>query len=504
MMIAERANRTVLLIDDEVAGLQLRELVLQSAGFRAFTATNDDDAMELFRLHDINAVVTDHLLGRTTAAGLAAAMKRLKPHVPIVSLSGTTNLEEALTYADQFIGKGEGPETLINTLEQLLGHKEAELKAAAAQEVTASLPTSALLAAIVEDSSDAILSKTLNGIVTSWNHAAEIMYGYSRQEMVGKSVAMLLPADRPSEVNHILSRLKRGERLYHFETVRVTKDGRELDVALTISPIRDAHGRLVGASTIARDITEQRNAQEALQKAEKLALAGRMAATVAHEINNPLEAIGNILYLLRNVVELSPEARKYVDIAYEELKRVSEIAKLTLGMQRGAPDSRESVQVTKLLDNVLTLYQGRTKTLGVKVTREYSFDGALVGSPGELRQVFSNLIVNAMDALAIKGDKLAVSVRCVRRWDTGERGIRVNVCDNGPGVPPEHRSQLFQAFYTTKGEHGTGIGLWVSRAIVQKHGGRMRIRSSVTPGRSGTCFSVFIPMGKTGQVSKAA
>ncbi len=503
MMVAERANRTVLLIDDEVAGLQLRELVLQSAGFRAFTATNGDDAMELFRLHDINAVVTDHLLGRSTAAGLAAAMKRLKPHVPIVSLSGTTNLDEALTYADQFIGKGEGPETLINLLEELLGQREAELKAAEAQEMT-SLPTSALLTAIVEDSSDAILSKTLSGIVTSWNHAAEVMYGYSRQEMIGRSVATLLPPDRPNEVSHILSRLKRGERLYHFETVRVTKDGRELDVALTISPIRDTSGRLVGASTIARDITEQKNAQEALQKAEKLALAGRMAATVAHEINNPLEAIGNILYLLRNVVELNAEARKYVDIAYEELKRVSEIAKLTLGMQRGAPDSRESVQVTRLLDNVLTLYQGRTKTLGIQVGRKYDFDGSLVGSPGELRQVFSNLIVNAMDALAIRGDKLAVSVRYARRWDTGERGIRVNVCDNSPGVPPEHRSQLFQAFYTTKGEHGTGIGLWVSRAIVQKHGGRMRIRSSVKPGQSGTCFSVFLPTGKAGQASQVA
>lgn len=503
-MTSERANHTVLLIDDEVAGLRLRELVLQSAGFKALTATNGDDAMELFRLHDIDAVVTDHLLGRTSAAELAASMKRLKPFVPIVSLSGTTNLDEALTYADQFIGKGEGPEILIDTLEQLLGQRDVELTAAEAQKTQASLPTSALLAAIVEDSSDAILSKTLSGIITSWNHAAEAMYGYTREEVVGKSVTVLLPPDRPNEVHHILSRLKRGERIYHFETVRVTKDGRELDVALTISPIRDASGRLVGASTIARDITEQKNAQEALQKAEKLALAGRMAATVAHEINNPLEAIGNTLYLLRNVVELSAEARKYVDIAYEELRRVSEIAKLTLGMQRGAPDRRELVRVTKLLDDVLTLYQGRTKTLGIKVSRKYSFDGVLVGSAGELRQVFSNLIVNAMDALSIKGDKLAVSVRCIRRWDTGEHGIRVNVCDNGPGVPPEHRSRLFQAFYTTKGEHGTGIGLWVSRAIVQKHGGRMRIRSSVKPGHSGTCFSVFIPMDEAVERSKAA
>ena len=490
-----RTNCTVLLIDDEQAGLQLRKLVLENTGYKVLTATSPDEAIELFRLHDVDVVVTDHLLGRATAAGLASTMKRLKPHIPIVSLSGTTSFDEALRYADHFIGKVEGPEVLIATLGQLMAQNRQERKPLTVGQSTGApdLPLQALLAAIVEDSTDAILSKTLDGTVMSWNHAAELMYGYTREEMIGKPVAMLLPPDRPDEVAHILSRLKRGERLFHFETVRLAKNGRKLQVALTISPIRNGSGELVGASTIARDITEHKNAEEALRKAEKLALAGRMATTVAHEINNPLEAIGNILYLLRNVVELSAEARRYVETAQQELKRVSEITKLTLGMQRGAADRRESVQVTKLLDNVLTLYERKSKTLGIQIQRRYSYDDVVIGSPGELRQVFSNLIVNAMDALAASGNKLVVSVRQARRWDTGAEGVRISIGDDGPGIAPAHRSQLFQAFYTTKGELGTGIGLWVSKAIVHKHGGALRVRSSVRGGQSGTCFSVFLP-----------
>ncbi len=504
--MSQRTNCTILLIDDEQAGLQLRKLVLENTGYQVFSATSPDEAMSLFRLHDVDVVVTDHLLGRATAAALAASMKRLKPHVPIVSRSGTTNIDEALRYADHFIGKAEGPDTLIATLDRVLAQSAGKRKPVPVGQSPAlgDLSTvQALLAAIIEDSTDAILSKTLDGIVTSWNHAAEIMYGYTREEMVGKPVATLLPADRPDEVAHILSRLKRGERISHFETIRLSKNGRKLQVALTISPIRNGQGELIGASTIARDITEQKNAEEALRKAEKLALAGRMATTVAHEINNPLEAIGNILYLLQNAVELNAEARSYVDAAQQELKRVSEITTLTLGMQRGAADRNESVQVSKLIENVLTLYQRKTKSLGIEVQRRYDYDGAVFGSLGELRQVFSNLIVNAMDALADNGNKLIISVRRGRRWDTGAEGVRVSILYAGPGIASDHLSQLFQAFYTTKGERGTGIGLWVSNTIIKKHGGNLRVHSSVRAGRSGTCFSVFLPLESVAELSQA-
>ena len=189
--MSQRTNCTILLIDDEQAGLQLRKLVLENTGYQVFSATSPDEAMSLFRLHDVDVVVTDHLLGRATAAALAASMKRLKPHVPIVSLSGTTNIDEALRYADHFIGKAEGPDTLIATLDRVLAQSAGKRKPVPVGQSPAlgDLSTvQALLAAIIEDSTDAILSKTLDGIVTSWNHAAEIMYGYTREEMVGKPV----------------------------------------------------------------------------------------------------------------------------------------------------------------------------------------------------------------------------------------------------------------------------------------------------------------------------
>jgi PAS domain S-box-containing protein len=487
----------VLLIDDEAAGMRLRKLVLESNGFTVFSSADSEEALSLFRRHDVDVVITDHLLGRTTAVDLANEIRRSKPYVPIVSLSGTSNSDEVLEYADYFVSKGDGPDALMATLNQITR----TIVAGAQPQAVGRKPTvppdratlQELLSAIVEDSTDAILSKTLDGTILSWNRAAEDLYGYTREEILGDSVEKLLPPDRPDEIKHILARLKRGERISRFETVRVAKDGRHIDVSLTISPVRDESGQLVGASAIAHDITERKKTEEALRKAEKLALAGRMLTTVAHEINNPLESIGNVLYLLRKNPNLDAGATAFVEAAQEELKRVADITRVTLGIQRGQSMEHERVDITKLLDNVVTLYSRRAATIGVTIERKYKGDGAVIGSLGELRQVFSNLFINALDALTKTGSRLVLGVRNATDWATGENGVRVSICDNGSGITPERRANLFQAFYTTKGEQGTGIGLWVSKSIVLQHNGSIRLRSSVRPGHTGTCFSVFLP-----------
>ena len=191
------------------------------------------------------------------------------------------------------------------------------------------------------------------------------MYGYRGDEIIGKPVSILLPSDRPNEVHDILQRLNRGERIEHFETRRLAKDGRQLSVSLTVSPIRDSHGNIVGASTIARDITQIKMAEQALRNSEKLAVAGRMAATVAHEINNPVEAVSNILYLLENSTQLDDTARQFVRAAQTELRRIGQITKLTLGFYRGGEHRKTQVRITELIDDVLTLYARQIESLGI-------------------------------------------------------------------------------------------------------------------------------------------
>jgi signal transduction histidine kinase len=288
--------------------------------------------------------------------------------------------------------------------------------------------------------------------------------------------------------------LKKGQKVEHLETMRVAKDGHLLTVSLTLSPIWDAGGRIIGASTIARDITRSKLAEQSLRNSEKLAVAGRMAATVAHEINNPLEAVTNALYLLADSSNLDESARQFLTSAQAELAKVRQIAIATLGLHRGDEEHQQPIRVSELIDNVLSLYERRLRSLGIAVETRYETDVLVNAFPGELRQVFSNLIVNAVDAMEKSGNKLCVHIFASSCGTVPtQKGIRITISDNGAGIPADKRGQLFELFYTTKGNKGTGIGLWVCLGIVQKYGGKIRLRSAVRSGRSGTTFSVFLP-----------
>jgi len=480
----------ILAVDDEKSGLYFRKLILEHAGHSVLSATNVEEAMQLFRSNAVDLVITDHLLGRKTGAEMAKEMKRLKPGVPIVLLSGTTS-DPDLDGADAFLSKTEGPEDLLSIVDGLLHSKSSSLLSERTK--PESIPLPALLTAIVEDSDDAIFSKTTDGIILTWNKAAEAMYGYRPDEIIGQNVSILLPPDRPNEVKEILERLQRGERLQHLETNRKTKDGRILSVSLTISPVRDANGNVIAASTIARDITQTKQAQEALRNSERFVIAGRMAATIAHEINNPLETVTNIVYLLGKNPTLDDTARGYLKVADEELRRVGQITRATLGLYRDRDTSPTQVNVVGLLETILMLYQRQLQAVGANVETRFRSAGIVQGVSGELRQVFSNLVANAIDALDETGTQLRIRVHDARDWGHDQRqGIKVIVADDGVGMSPKTISNLFQAFYTTKGSKGTGVGLWVSQGIVAKHGGWIRVRSR-TGTRHGTCFVVFLP-----------
>ena len=348
------------------------------------------------------------------------------------------------------------------------------------------------LAAIVESSDDAIVSKNLDGIITSWNRGAERIFGYTADEIVGKSVLTIIPPELHTEEPQILANLRAGRRIEHYDTERVTKDGRRIPVSLTISPIKDPSGKIIGASKIARDISERKRVQEALIQSEKLAATGRMAAAIAHEINNPLEAVTNLAYLLSLDPTLNPTARSYSQMMLDEIGRASEITKQTLAFYRESGKPGE-FDVRSLLDNVINLNRPKFHRRKIEITTEYRSSESLFGYAAEVRQVFANLLINAADAVPNGG---CIRIRVQVKWLGAKLGrcVMVSIADNGTGIADEHRSRLFEPFFTTKGNLGNGLGLWVSNGIAEKHGGKILVRSCTETEFSGTVFAVLLPL----------
>ena len=358
------------------------------------------------------------------------------------------------------------------------------------------------LAAIVEFADDAIIGKNLDGTITSWNASAVRLFGYQPEEIIGQSVLTLIPPELRHEEVEILRNLRAGQRMEHYETRRQRKDGTTFEVSLTISPVRDITGKVVGASKIARDISDRRRAEAALIQTEKLAAIGRMAAAIAHEVNNPLEAVTNLAYLLTVQPSLDEEARGYARLLLDEVGRASRITRQTLAFYRDSTTAGP-VNLPEVLDSVLDLHHPTTVQKNIRVLRNFrAHDATVNGFASELRQVFANLILNAIDALPPRGGELHVKVDHGRR-NRGE--VRVTIADNGCGMLRGTREHIFQPFFTTKTGRGNGLGLWVSDGIVRKHGGRIRVHSSVTAGRSGSIFTVILPCsGEAAAVQRAA
>ena len=349
-----------------------------------------------------------------------------------------------------------------------------------------------LLSNIVESTDDAILSKDLDGVITSWNRGAERIYGYTPAEVVGKHVSMLTPPERRDEIPHIMERLRRGERIEHYETIRMTKDGRRLIMSLTISPLINDDGVIVGASAIGRDITEKRRAEEALRISERLAAAGRLAATIAHEINNPLEAVTNLAYLISQSSNIPADIRQYVDLMTQELNRVTHIARQALAFYRDTSQAVE-VDLQQQVELVLELYAPRLTSKNISIRKSFETNGIVHGYPGELRQVLSNLIINAVEATNVGGE-LEISISPSRMpLDPNVSAVVVRIADNGPGIDEKHRDRIFDPFYSTKGERGSGLGLWVSRGIISKHGGEILLNTSTDRVKHGTEFLILLP-----------
>jgi PAS domain S-box-containing protein len=351
--------------------------------------------------------------------------------------------------------------------------------------------TNNFLAAIIASSDDAIISKDLNGIICSWNEGARRIFGYQAEDMIGQPILRLIPPELHYEENFILAKIRSGERLDHFETTRIRKNGQRFPVSVTISPIKDDSGTIVGASKIARDVSDRKKVERLAIEAEKIATTGRMAAAIAHEINNPLASVLNLIFLARQDGTPTEDVRTYLATAESELERVSHIARQTLGYYRDTGTPSE-IYVHNLAEDVLSVYRNRLLAQNIAVETNFTDRSRIGVHSGEIVQVFSNVIANAIDAMPA-GGTLSISTTQTRKAE--KDGLQIVVSDTGQGIRSEHLARVFEPFFTTKGTLGTGIGLWVARQIVEGHGGQISISSSTGPGDSGTAVAIHLPFG---------
>jgi PAS domain S-box-containing protein len=348
----------------------------------------------------------------------------------------------------------------------------------------------AWLAAIVDSSDDAIIAKTLEGIITHWNGAAQQMYGYTADEIVGRPVSVLIPPDRPDELPHILDRIAQGERVDHYETERVRKDGRRIEVSVTISPIRDASGAVRGASAIARDITERKLAEQerARLRAELDELRRHFTAMVTHELRNPLTSLWGFAQLMKRRQAYNDEAVDAILAQSAQLDRLlSDLAAVTQGAEAKMELRRSPVDLLQLTRRSVDEAQASTKAHRVRADLPDRLP------PGHwdadrLSQVFRNLLLNAVKYSPDGGD-IVVTVR-----DERAQAV-VSVRDQGRGISADDLPRIFDRFYRARGAasmRGSGLGLPITKLLVEAHGGRIQVESKVG---EGSVFTFTLPYG---------
>lgn len=341
---------------------------------------------------------------------------------------------------------------------------------------------------------DAVIATDKEGMVTFLNPIAEELTGIKIANGYRQPIETVFPifnerTGKPAE--NPVARVLADGRIVGManHTVLHRGDGKVIPIEDSAAPIFDDQKKLRGVVMVFRDVTAQKQSETVLRKAERLAAAGRLAATVAHEINNPLEAVGNLLYLMKGSPGLSEETQGYLAMAEQELERVSHITRQTLGFYRDSAVA-SPVEMRRLIDGVLRLYDNKLKSKNIRVEIDAAKIPPVKGFEGELKQLLANLISNAADAVR-SGGHIRISIEGVANPE-GD-GIEIKVADDGPGVAPELHSQIFDAFFTTKEDVGTGLGLWVSRNIAERHGGALELEPYSSDGLGGAVFRVFLP-----------
>ena len=347
----------------------------------------------------------------------------------------------------------------------------------------------------LESIGDAVIACDHRGAVSFMNAVAEKLTGWPPAEARGKPLAKVFhiineqtrkPCENPVDK---VRRLKKVVGLANH-TLLIDRAGSEYVIDDSAAPIMSGTGKMIGVVLVFRDVTEERRVQTALVASEKLAVAGRLAASIAHEIHNPLDSVANLHFLLAQ--ENDPAKREeYLRLAQQELGRTMQISRTMLSLYR-EPRAPIQIDLRELIEGVLLLLDRRLQHQGIRMETKIAGDLAVEGFPAELRQVFTNLIVNAIEASGAKG-KVRITMEHAESAEMHGAGAAIEIADSGPGIDPEAAKRLFQPFFTTKGADGTGLGLWVSMGIVQKHGGSISIVERADPELPGACIRVFLP-----------
>jgi PAS domain S-box-containing protein len=343
------------------------------------------------------------------------------------------------------------------------------------------------LSSVLESTFDAVIMIDRVGNIAAFNPSAEKLFGRTQQQVLSHPIGSLSSGDWQKQIG-LLSKFSRAGELVQ-SSIEVEAGTKHVEVAVT--PVYDTARNTIATSLIVRDITSRIQAEHALRTNEKLAAVGRLASSIAHEINNPLDAVTNLVYIARQITD-DPEVQKYLDLADHELRRMSSITSQTLRFHKQA-SAPKLVSAEELLESVLVVYQARFLNSGVGLQSRLRAPTPIPCFEGEIRQVLNNLVGNAIDAMHGTGGLLLLRSRESTNWKNGEKGVMITVADTGSGMSPPTIKKIFEAFYTTKGMMGTGLGLWISSEIVVRHRGILRVRSRQEPPASGTVFTLFLP-----------
>jgi len=478
---------TILVVDDREENRYICSRTLQSGGYAVMEASTGREALEKVLLDPVLVILDVRLpdmLGYEVCRRIKANPQTA--NIPVLQVSAAFTSSESRVQAldsgvDAYLTQPVEPPVLLANVRALLRLRDAEA-------------FSRLSAKQWQSTFDA-LSEGIALIDTDWkvircNRAMTRLLARGFGEIERQDARALLRATVDLNLNELQERLSRVQ-------LETQHNRRWFSLRVDLIEEQDSSR---GAILILTEITDQKLAEEALRVTERLAAMGRLANSIAHEINNPLEAVTNFLYLLKMGTH-DPETTEYIDMASTELERIGRISKQTLAFNRETSHPVD-IAIPELLDGVVTLYTPQFNQKNLSVVRRYESTLPVLGFPGELRQVFSNLLRNAMEATPTGGRLLIHAYPSVDWKDLSRSGIRICILDSGTGIPAEIKRHIFEPFFTTKQLKGSGLGLWLSLDIISRHHGRITVRSATTAGRSGTCFSVFLPTEKAGESSR--